>query len=154
MFKNTVIWLGMFFMLTSGYAQKELPPFSFLDLNGQPFGIEKLEANVPVIVVFFDPYCDHCAQQAKWIGEAKEQFKNIQLIWVSTEAPDAVKEFAKKHFAATEWKKVHFLIDKQYRFDGYFGYSEVPSIYIYNAARQRVKSFNKETPADILLRFL
>jgi len=51
-------------------------------------------------------------------------------------------------------EKVYILQDKQFLFDGYFGYSEIPSIYVYNQQWQRVKAFNKETPADVLLRFL
>ncbi len=138
---------------SSATAQQMLPKFSFTDLSGQAFHYTQLQADMPTLVFFFDPYCDHCQQQATWIKEAKNQLSHIQQIWVSTEEPIAVEDF-KNTYLGSDWNNVHFLVDKKFLFDGYFGYSEIPSIYVYNKDGQRVKAFNKETPAEVLLRFL
>lgn len=139
--------------MAGAVAQQMLPKFSFTDLSGKPFHYTQLQAEMPTLVFFFDPYCDHCQQQATWIKEAKSQMGNIQQVWVTTEEPIAAEDFMNTYLGS-DWNNVHVLIDKKFLFDGYFGYSEIPSIYVYNKDGQRVKTFNKETPTDVLLRFL
>ena len=151
----TALSICLLVLSASLQAQKNLPAFSFNDLDGRAFTKADLREDLPTIVFFFDPYCDHCQQQAKWIKEAGDQFKDIQMVWVTTESETkASQEFSLEYFGGGKWEHVYFLIDSNFLFDGFFGYSEVPSIYIYNASGQRLKSFSKETPAEILLRFL
>lgn len=154
---NVSIRLFLLALLMSGmqaFAQKQLPPFSFQDLDGNRFTREQLTENRATLVLFFDPYCDHCAKQAEWIAADADAFKEIQLLWVTTEEAAPTKEFEQKYFAKVALPYLHVLRDPDFLFDGFFGYSEVPSIYLYNAKGQRVKSFNKETPTNILLKFL
>jgi thiol-disulfide isomerase/thioredoxin len=132
-------------------AQQKLPEFSFTDLKGELFTQEKLDSSLPVIAVFFDPYCDHCEQQAKWIREAEEQFQEVQWLFVSTEEIDAIAEFETKFFTGTSLSHLYFLKDTEYQFDTYFGYSEVPSMYIYNQKWLRVAEFHQETEAAKIL---
>ena len=46
---------------------KALPAFDFEMPNGDRLTPEKLPAAQPVIVFYFDPFCDHCIAQAKII---------------------------------------------------------------------------------------
>ena len=151
--KQIFLGLCIAFAGLSLHAQQKLPKFSFTDLEGNTFTYAQLRTDIPTLVFFFDPYCDHCQQQAAWIREAKAQLGNVQQVWVTTEEPVATQNFWDTHLG-TDWDNVHVLIDKQFLFDGYFGYSEIPSIYVYNKQGMQVKSFNKETPAAVLLRFL
>ena len=140
----------------SGFAQKTMPAFAFTDLEGNSFTHTNLEPGLATIVMFFDPYCDHCEQQAKWINEDAEDFENIQLLFVTTE-PEvaATQEFVSKVFSNTPLEYVHFLLDTDYMFDAYFeGYYEVPSVLIYTNEGKLSKILNKETPAADLLKHL
>ncbi|MEM9721883.1 MAG: redoxin domain-containing protein [Bacteroidota bacterium] len=153
-FQKLFLPLVTFFLTFSGVqAQQSLPQFSFSDLDGKAFTYAQLRSDIPTIVFFFDPYCEHCQQQATWMKEAKNELTNVQQIWVTTEEPIAARDFGEKYLGG-DWDNVHILIDKQFLFDGYFGYSQIPSIYLYNNQGQQVKAFDKETPADVLLRFL
>ncbi len=142
------------FILIHSFGQKALPEFQFKDLEGNSFNRSNLKADMATLAVFFDPFCDHCEQQAKWIVEAKDTLKDVQMIWVTTEELDPTKNFYVKHFKNENMPNVHVLRDTEYMFDAYFGYSEVPSIYVFNKTGQRVKAFNKEVPPSILLKFL
>ena len=140
-----------FFGLYNASAQKKLPQFTFEDLQGKTFGSSNITEGIPTIVIFFDPYCDHCAQEAKWIRQMENSFKNINLVWVSTEAAAAIAKFKEDHFDGSILTKIYFLRDSKFRFDGYFGYSVAPTVHVYNKAGNYVKSFDKETlPADLL----
>lgn len=135
-------------------AQQKLPAFFFTDLEGNTFGINHIKQDVPTIAFFFDPYCDHCAKQAEWIAEEADKFAGVQMLWVTTEQQEPVQGFYDKHFKGKGLPMLHMLRDKDFMFDTYFGYSEAPSIYIYNSSGKRVKALSEETPAAKLLELI
>lgn len=150
-----ILCLGVMSLYTQyAHAQgRKLPVFSFEDLAAKPFTPANLKAGIPTIVFFYDPYCDHCAQQAEWMKGAQAKIKNVNLVWVTTERDiKAIQDFQKLHFGGTTLDKVYFLIDKKFKFDSYFGYTEAPGIYVYNKEGFLAKSFTKETPAAEVLK--
>jgi peroxiredoxin len=154
-FLNRALIFGLFLLSASGlFAQKTIPTFSFQTLEGQRFSKENLEKGLPLIVFFFDPYCDHCQLQADWIVEAADDFREVQMMWVTTEMAEPTQAFKEERFGTTDLPFLHVLLDTEFMFDGYFGYSEVPSMYVYDRNGKLTKSFSKETPAGILLGFL
>jgi hypothetical protein len=169
--KATFLALFLAFLTTSGiFAQgtttvaadpsgntkvgigKPLPDFSFIDVNGKAVTKATLPAGQPVIVFYFDPDCDHCQLESKWISEKKEWFKGITLLYVSWAEIEAIKEFPGKHLPGMTGN-VLFTKDKDYKFDTYFGYSEIPSIYVYNRSWVRTASFKAETKPEYLVKF-
>jgi thiol-disulfide isomerase/thioredoxin len=143
--------------MMSGLAQKNtLPEFGFQDLEGNVFAYTQLVEEQPTVVVYFDPWCDHCAHQADLLAEADEDLKDFNIVFVTNTDPDgqASKEFYTKHFEESDLQNVHVLLDPNFYFDGYFGYSEVPSVYVYDAAKKRVAAFTKETEAEDILKKL
>ncbi len=147
------------FLLGTLFATKalaQLPAFAFTDLEGNVFTQQNLQPNLPTMVMYFDPYCDHCEHQASWIKEAESKFKNVQLVFVTTEPEaDATAAFKERIFKETQLKHLHFLIDSDFMFDGYFeGYYEAPSILLFDKNGKKVKTFSKETSAADLLKFL
>lgn len=153
--KSTFLFVLFAFVIgIQAQAQKKMPAFSFLDMSGSTFTNANLPAGSPTIVFFFDPSCEHCAQQAEWIKESQAAFKNTNLVWVSTEEVEPMKKFKKDHFDGTTLTKVYFLKDSKYRFDSYFGYTEAPGIYVYNKDNVLMKEFKKEVQAIELLKAL
>lgn len=140
----------------AGFAQKVLPEFGFEDLDGNVFAYTQLAENQPTIVVYFDPWCDHCAHQASIIAKADEAMKDFNIVFVTNTDPDgeASKTFRQTHFDSTELAHVFVLRDPNFYFDGYFGYSEVPSMYVFDADKKRVAAFTKETEAEDILKKL
>jgi thiol-disulfide isomerase/thioredoxin len=145
--------IGAFF---ATFAQSQMPAFVFTDLEGNLFTQDNLESDMPTVVMFFDPYCDHCETQAGWIKEAEDQFLKINLLFVTTEPEtDATVAFKERIFKGTKLKQLNFVIDGDYMFDGYFeGYYEVPSILLFDKTGKKVKTLSKETPVADLLKHL
>lgn len=130
-----------------------LPAFSFPDTEGNVVTPDDLPANKPIIVFYFDPFCDHCQQEAQWIKENIDQFKNISLVWVSWAEAKDIREFPGKYLEGIDLSNFFFLRDADFTFDSFFGYSEIPSIYVYNRYRKRTASFKKETEPVTLLKY-
>lgn len=131
---------------------KPLPEFSFTDVSGKKVTKASLPVNQPVIVFYFDPDCDHCQAQSALITQYKEYFKGITFLWVSWAELEAIKAFPGKHLPGVTGN--HFFTkDTEFKFDTYFGYSETPSIYVYNRNWIRTASFREETKPEILVKF-
>lgn len=129
------------------------PDISLIQADGTSLTKSDLIPNRPITVFYFDPDCDHCAQQAEWVVEKILDFRGTQMVWITWGELDAMKGFANKYFGGGA-KSIRFGKDTNYAFDNWFGYSEVPSIYVYNAQWQRIASFKHETKAENILKVL
>lgn len=154
--RTTILALLLLFT-GSLYAQMgtPLPDFEVDKVDGSKVRGSQMPANIPLVVFYFDPDCDHCNQQAQWISERINEFNGTVMLWVSWGEPEAIRQFADQHFPDYERRpNLIFTKDTKYQFDNWFGYSEVPSIYIYGRKGHRVAEFKTETPVDDLLRYL
>lgn len=153
---SLILFACLVSLAVSSFAQKTMPAFAFTDLEGNSFTHADLQPDLATIFIFFDPYCDHCEHQAEMIQAAEADFKNVQIVFVTTEPEVAPTEaFMNKMFGNTTLEHVHFLLDTDYMFDAYFdGYYEVPSVLVYDKEKKHKKTLNKETPAADLLKHL
>ncbi len=158
----TFLFYGLFFTpslksQSPATAPENLPDFKFQSVLSTPFTPENLAKKKPVIVVYFDPDCDHCQKQATWIAEKIESFNSINLIFVSWAEQTANLKFAETYFGKVKEKvtpgMLNFTKDADYKIDSWFGYSEVPSIYIYGSDWKHKQSFKKETTVEDLLKW-
>lgn len=138
-------------LLLMRFAQgQNIPAFSFTGLQGEKITPEIVEKNKPLLIFFFDPYCDHCHHQAEWIVERKAEFEAVQMIWVTTNDTEENEVFEKTFFAG--WANVTVCMDPDYLFDSWFGFSDIPSIQCYDKNGNYITTFQAEQAADILLK--
>ncbi|MEM9897332.1 MAG: hypothetical protein AAF789_13265 [Bacteroidota bacterium] len=149
------IFLSLFTFTAFAQSKSTYPNFSFYDLEGKVASSDMLDRSKPTFIMQFDPYCDHCSEQAEMIAEAAEQFKNVQFVFVTfIPEPEAIKNFEKQHFEGKELD-VHFFQDLDFQFETYFGYSETAiSIFLYKPGKKQPKFFGKEVPVETLLNYL
>ena len=158
----TVTILG-FQVLTAQTAENsykgpaDLPEFTFQSVLGAPVTKETLVKNKPVIVVFFDPSCEHCQQEATWIAAEIEKFAGINLLFVSWGKKEDIIGFAEKYFGAVKNKvapgMLNFTMDTKYKIDAWFGDSPVPSIHIFDKTWKHSQSFFNEAAVVELLKW-
>lgn len=152
------LWLGLLWPSLS-QAQMEIPSFSFTTLDGNTFTQAQLDTDKPVFVMMFDPYCEHCEAQAKYIAAEAEKFreKEVQFIWVTLEPdPEAIARFRDTHFEDTGLiPQMTFLMDSNVMFEEYFGYTMDPvNIYCFSPETGKQKYFGEEQEAAALLKYL
>ena len=154
--KSILFILSLFAIFPSSFAQIQFPAFAFTDLSGNAFQHTMLDPNKPTMIMFFDPYCHHCHQQAEWISEAEDDFKEIQLIFVTIEPEkEPIVEFKQKYFKESKIEHVHFLQDLDFRFEDFFGYTDdAVNIYLFHPDKKQAKYFGSEQKTEILLKFL
>ena len=137
---------------TQGASQ--LPVFSFKQVDtGTLITQKSLKPGLHTIVIFFDPGCDHCQLQAEWIASAINRFPNTQFLWVSTSSPKDIIAFRDKIFKGTT-TPMFWVQDSEYKIDDYFGYTTVPSIYVYNTQGSLRVTYRNEVAVEMITPYL
>ncbi len=142
--------------LTPAWAQLAVPAFSFTDLSGEKYTQARLDPKQSALIIYFDPWCEHCNQQAEWIASRPAEFSKVQILFVTFEPEKApIEEFRQKHFSQGNWPRMVFLQDLDFQFDTYFGYTDDSLyIYCYKPGGGKGKYFGKEQRPEVLLNFL
>lgn len=133
-------------------AQLAVPAFSFTDLEGEVYASTQLDHSKSALIIYFDPWCEHCNTQAEWIAEHQADFTDVQILFITFEPEqEPIREFKSKHFSASGWGNVKFLQDLDFMFESYFGYTDdALYIYCFKSDGSKGKYFGKEQPAEVL----
>lgn len=127
---------------------KKLPTFSFFDLDGNVFTSQQLKYDKYLMVVYFDPDCDHCNEQAQRIKNSITKFKGVTMVWLSFGDVGLMREFKEKYFPAN--KQAIFLHDPKMKlFDAFPDAVETPTIYIYNKNKTQIAKLGECPAKDI-----
>ena len=126
------------------------PVLTMTKTSGEEVFLRGLDGKM--ILIFFNPDCDHCQNEAKAIAENKGLFKDYELYFISSDSAHNITKFAadyglnepNMHLGRAEPMDV-------YRAMGPL--DAVPAIFIYNN-RKKVKEFKGETPLAELQQYL
>ena len=131
-------------------SANDLPLLTVLQTNGESITIRDLEGKV--VLIFFNPDCDHCQREAKQISDQKNIFKNHSVYFISIDSMTQIERFA------LEYK----LTDPNFHFaqvDGLAVYNtvgplpSVPAIFIYNNKRF-IKKLEGEAKLEEIMKYL
>ncbi len=128
---------------------KTIPNFSFTTLENKVFTQKQLKP-LPVVFVYFNSGCDYCRSETKKIKKQQQDFKDIQLIFVSYESKDNILKFAEEH-QLKDQENIVFLQDKKDLFSQLFDVNTVPYIVTYNTNQQLQGKFKGATKIDAIL---
>jgi thiol-disulfide isomerase/thioredoxin len=76
-------------------AHNNMPNFIATRLDGQQIVFKQLTGKV--MIVFFNPGCDHCQREAQLISANRSVFSEYQLYFISPEEPLDIAKFAKDY---------------------------------------------------------
>jgi len=130
-----------------------IPKFSFKTLENEEFTNTNLKSNTATVFIYFNSECDFCQHEAQSISEHLEQFKEIQLLFVSTEDIETIKAFAKTYNLLTQ-QNITFLHDSTYTFSNRFDANAIPYILIYNKSQELVKKHKGQLNPDAILKLI
>jgi len=137
---------------TSIQKPVDLPDIAFTKLTGERFqGKDLVGKNV--ILILFQPDCDHCQRETKQIREHLQSFSGYQLYFVTNTPVAEVDKFARE-YRLFEKPNVAFVLTDVQSILTHFGSIPTPSLYIYNAAGMLVHKFNGETDISVILKAL
>jgi protein-disulfide isomerase len=131
--------------------QKTLPSFEFFTINNEPFNNKSLTPQLPTVVAYFNPGCDHCTEIAEKIISEKPDFSKVNFLMITSADRLDVSNFLTK-YNALEKANVKILIDSKHNMNNSFGLTAVPSFLVYNANGSLLKKINGETSLNNILK--
>lgn len=157
-----VLFLGLFgfliFQITSKINHKKevaeniktIPNFNFQNVNGGRFTNENIIKNTPTLFIYFNSECEFCNEEAEMIQLNIDKFSPIQLIFVSIENPDKIKEFA-IHHKLFNYDKINFLSDTQVSFAPTFDVKSLPCLVLYDKDQHLIEKIKGQIKPEVLI---
>lgn len=133
-------------------AAKQIPYFTFYTLDSQRFIKDSLDTERNKLFLYFNSECDHCQKQARWLSKKIDLFSHLEIIFISFEEMDAIKNFRDIH--QFYQKNITFLQDSRLTFSDKFGVGKFPSILLYTKKGKLIYKFEGETKVEEVLEFL
>lgn len=132
---------------------KRLPKFEYQNINGGFFTNANLIENTSKLFVYYNSECEFCNEEAKMIKENITQFKNIQIIFISFEATEKIKQFATIH-QLDSYDNITFLCDSKISFATTFDVKSMPCIVLYDKNNNLIEKIKGQTKAETLIKKL
>lgn len=117
-----------------------MPAFKLLQSDSSWFSSADIPKNQQVVIVYFNPDCGHCQQEAKNMVDHKDELKNAYFVFVSYHNPQQIGDFVKE-YKLKELAHVAAGRDTQYYIPSFFRIKFTPFIAVYNKAGILQKTF-------------
>jgi len=106
-----------------------------------------------VILVLFQPDCDHCQREAKEIHDNLNAFREYKIYFISTALKEDLEKFSIE-YQFNEEASVHFANTSLDHVINSFGSIDAPSVFVYSAEGKLVKHLNGEVDISEILKVL
>lgn len=130
-----------------------MPEFTFYTLEGnQAFTRMSLAPQGNAVLIFFDPGCSHCQQEAQAMGANAEAFKDVNLYFISQQEPALIREFMGTYAKdLVEQLNPQVLVDADYTFLPLFKPSQYPAMYVYSQKRALLAYLEGENSIESII---
>lgn len=123
-----------------------LPSFEIILSSRKAFSQADIPKGKPVIIIYFDPECDHCQKLMDELFKKILQFKKAEIVMVTYKPLDELPPFEKK-YAITKFPNIHVGTEGAVFFlRDYYGLTKMPFVALYNKKGTLVYS-NREQPS-------
>lgn len=130
---------------------QNIPNFSFVQLDNAIFTKQKLDKNKATVFINFNSECHFCQNEAESIKDNISELKNIQILFISSEPIEVIKNFA-TNYKLIEHKSIIFLFDKKDVFSDLFDTNMIPTSLIYDKKQQLIKKHNGQIMAKKIIK--
>lgn len=132
---------------------KTIPKFDYQKINGGLFTNESLKKDTPTLFIYFNSECEFCNEETKMLKENIEKFANVQLVFISFEKPEIIKDFASK-YQMNNYANVHFLADTKITFATTFDVKSLPCLVLYDKNQKLIEKIKGQTKTETLIKKL
>jgi protein-disulfide isomerase len=131
---------------------QQLPTISLRGLDST--GVTLTQKSQPTVLFYFDPHCEHCQHEATELKKQSQDFKNAQLLWLSTERLWVLRAFEKEYGLQKKIPSLTIAQISPQEAAQQFGFRTVPTILIYDAEGNLAKKYVGETKMDAIIKYL
>lgn len=131
--------------------KSEIPDLVITFEDGQTQSARNLKGKM--LLILFQPDCDHCQREAVDFRENMEHFKNIPMYFVSAATIEEVKKFAEE-YKLSQFSNIKWGTTTVSNIISSFGAIDAPSVYLYDEQGKLVHNFNGEVAVEVIVRSL
>lgn len=129
-----------------------LPNFNFKELNSNDFSSQDVDESKSLIVVLFNTTCEYCHDKIKKFIEHSSEFKDSQILFISSESAEEISAF-RKQYEPEQSLNIRFLHGAFENVNNVFVSQSIPAIWIYNRNKKLVKKIDDIVPIKIIIKY-
>jgi len=129
---------------------KKIPNFSYVTLENKVFTEENLVKGKPTLFIYFNSECDFCNHEAEMVQQNIEQLKDIQVVFISFEPIEKIKQFATK-FKLLNHDSITFLSDSKISFATTFDVKSLPCLVLYDKDNNLIEKIKGQVKIETVL---
>ncbi len=128
-----------------------LPPVKLLLADSiSHFGKENFNKKSPVLIIIFNPDCEHCQKETEELLDSMNHFKNIQIVMATMMPFDKMNEFIKK-YKLDNFKNIVVGQDNQYFLPVFYMVSNLPYLALYNKMGELITTYEGAVPIHTVI---
>jgi hypothetical protein len=120
-------------------ANKTLPNFTIRLTDSTKQSTSRLKQNWPTLLVYFNPDCDHCQDEATQLMTHKDLWKKVNIVFVSTAAIPLIKTFQETY--NINGSNIYIGRDEKLFMNKYYEIRFAPFVVLYNKSKQLQKVY-------------
>ncbi|MCC7401783.1 MAG: thioredoxin [Chitinophagaceae bacterium] len=128
-----------------------LPPVKLLLTDSvRQFSKENFSKKNPVLIILFNPDCEHCQKETEELLDSIGHFKNIQIVMATMMPFDKMITFY-KHYKLANYSNIIVGQDTKYFLPTFYMVSNLPYLALYTKRGDLITTFEGAVPIHTIL---
>ncbi len=155
---------GLFFVISAAAQNDSLqppykrfpsfPPVKLLLPDSASFFTKKdLDKKQPVMLMLFNPQCEHCQHETEALTARINDFKDIRIVMATNMPFDSMMAF-RQRYSLMNYKNITVGQDINYFLTSFFMIHSLPFLAFYNKKKELISVFEGGLPMDRVLKEL
>jgi thioredoxin-related protein len=154
----SIILLSWFFGGCSSVDSKpinmgELERLNLLSLDSSRFQLTEGQMKHSLLLIVFNPTCDHCQAEAKEIKANINKLKDVTILMIASVHLKDIHDFS-VNYGMNELENVDFVYTSPLYGYQFFGAIQLPHLRLYDRSFKLVKTFSGSTSVDDIISHL
>jgi len=151
--RGLICFLTIVFFSATTFSQN-LPPFKMYRSDKSIFNAAELPKTKPVVLIYFDPDCEHCQKLMKELFQKIDAFKSAEIIMVTFKPVEEISSFEKQNNTQKHSNIVVGTEGTGFYLRNYYGLVTMPFTALYDKNGNLKYSYRKDTLIDDLIKRL
>jgi len=129
------------------------PPVKLLLPDNTYFTKDVLKKKSAVMLIIFNPQCEHCQHETDELIKHIDELKNIQIIMATVMPFDSMMNFRKK-YQLDKYKNIVVGQDIHFFLPGFYMIRNMPYLAFYNKKKELISVFEGNMPMERVIKEL
>lgn len=125
----------------------DLERLNLLSLDSSRFQITEGQLKQSVLLIVFNPTCEHCQAEAREIKANIEKLKDVTILMIASVQLKDIQDFSVQ-YGMSDLENVHFAYTSPLYGYQFFGGIQLPHLRLYDHELKMIKSFSGSTSVD------